>query len=92
MEVFKNDLGSLSFLSGKNKNNSGFCCLYKNKQQSLYLDMKKLMIILKIKGGEAKELSFIEFVRFIDTRSEKNPEWKRDKILFTASKLGFFGI
>ena len=92
MEVLKNDTCSFCDFAEKNKMNSDYCCLYKNKKQNLFFDKNELRLILKIKGGEVKELSFIEFVRFIDTRADKNEKWKKNIILSVAASLGFFGV
>ena len=66
--------------------------IYKTDKVFLYMDIKKLKIHLKITGGDERELSFKECVRFIDTRPEMLPSWKKEQILFIASKLGFFGV
>ena len=74
------------------KNSLDKLILYKKKKILLYINLLELKIYLNAEGGDDTELSFKECVRFIDTRPETAPEWKRKQILLIASKLGFFGV
>ncbi len=94
MEVYKKSGHPYNNLTENlfNSDKSEIIYVYKNKQNCLYIDINELKIFLKSRANDEQELSFIEAVRFIDTRAEKNTNWKRDKILFIASCLGFFGV
>ncbi len=66
--------------------------IYKTQKLLLYMNIKLLKIFLRYKGGGETELSFKECVRFIDTRPEMHPSWKKEQILYIATLLGFFGV
>lgn len=93
MEVYKKGDYPYADLTEKTActNSINTICIYRNKQKKLYMDKNELKIYLIEKGTE-KELTFLETIRFIDTIPEKSSQWKRDKILFIALRLGFFGV